>query len=241
MTIKAIFFDAAGTLIKPVRRIGESYTLFAQKYGMKISASEVTERFRICFDSAPPLAFPDAGGVDIESLERAWWKTLVRRVFEPWDRFDGFDEYFAELFAYFAQPKAWTPYSEVAETLSALRERGLILDVISNFDSRLVGILEGLDVAHWFEHIFLSSRVGYAKPAQQIFQTALERHGLEAGAALHVGDSEESDVRGAINAGLQGILIDRAGESNSKISSRITSLKAIPSLLDGLNQSSGAP
>jgi putative hydrolase of the HAD superfamily len=235
MTIKAIFFDAAGTLIEPVRRVGESYTVFAQKYGMQVSASEVTQRFRICFNSAPPLAFPDAGEASIEGLERAWWKELVGRVFEPWDRFDRFDEYFAELFTYFAQPKAWTSYSEVAETLSALRERGLILDVISNFDSRLIGILEGLDVAHWFDHIFLSSRVGHAKPARQIFRTALERHGLEAGETLHVGDSEESDLRGALNAGLQGVLIDRAGESNPKISSRIKSLKGIFSLLDDLN------
>ena len=79
----------------------------------------------------------------------------------------------------------------------------MILDVISNFDSRLNGILEGLGVAHRFEHIFISSRAGYAKPAPQIFHAALEQHGLRAGDALHVGDSEESDFRGANDAGLQ--------------------------------------
>ena len=62
--------------------------------------------------------------------------------------FQRFDEYFAELFAYFAQPKAWTLYPEVTETLSALEKRGMILSVISNFDSRLIGILEGLGAAH---------------------------------------------------------------------------------------------
>jgi putative hydrolase of the HAD superfamily len=240
MAVKAIFFDAAGTLIKPVRRVGESYTLFAQNYGMQISPFQVAERFRICFESAPPLAFPNAAGVDLERLERAWWKELVRRVFEPWERFDRFEEYFAELFSYFGRPAAWTPYTEVAEVLSALRERGLILDVISNFDSRLIGILEGLDVARWFEHIFLSSRIGHAKPARQIFHAALERHGLKAGEAWHVGDSEESDLRGATNAGLRGLLIDRAAESNAQISSRIKSLKDIVSLLDGVDQRSTA-
>ncbi len=232
MAIKAIFFDAAGTLIKPARRVGETYAVLARKYGIEVSAAEIAERFRLCFHSAPPLAFPGAPAARIEDLERAWWKDLVRRIFEPWDGFQRFDDYFAELFAYFAQPDAWTLYPEVAETLSALEKRSIVLSVISNFDSRLIGILEGLGAANWFEHIFVSSRVGYAKPDRQIFHTALERHSLKAGDALHVGDSEEKDLHGANNAGLKGVLVERNGASNSNLSPRITSLRGILSLLD---------
>ena len=236
MAIKAIFFDAAGTLIKPARRVGETYAVLAQKYGVEPSAAEITERFRLCFHSAPPLAFPGTPATRIEDLERAWWKELVRRVFEPWDGFQRFDDYFAELFAYFAQPDAWALYPEVAETLSVLERRGLVLSVISNFDSRLIGILQGLGAAHWFEHIFVSSRVGYAKPDRQIFHIALERHSLEAGDALHVGDSEEKDLLGANRAGLKGVLVERNGAGNSNLSPRITSLRSIPSLLDEFDQ-----
>lgn len=236
MAIKAIFFDAAGTLIKPARRVGETYAVLAQKYGVEPSAAEITERFRLCFHSAPPLAFPGTPATRIDDLERAWWKELVRRVFEPWDGFQRFDDYFAELFAYFAQPDAWALYPEVAETLPVLERRGLVLSVISNFDSRLIGILQGLGAAHWFEHIFVSSRVGYAKPDRQIFHTALERHSLEAGDALHVGDSEEKDLLGANRAGLKGVLVERNGAGNSNLSPRITSLRSIPSLLDEFDQ-----
>ena len=236
MAIKAIFFDAAGTLIKPARRVGETYAVLAQEYGVEPPAAEITERFRLCFHSAPPLAFPGTPATRIEDLERAWWKELVRRVFEPWDGFQRFDDYFAELFAYFAQPDAWALYPEVAETLPVLERRGLVLGVISNFDSRLIGILQGLGAAHWFEHIFVSSRVGYAKPDRQIFHTALERHSLEAGDALHVGDSEEKDLLGANRAGLKGVLVERNGAGNSNLSPRITSLKSIPSLLDEFDQ-----
>jgi putative hydrolase of the HAD superfamily len=236
MAIKAIFFDAAGTLIKPARRVGETYAVLAQKYGVEPSAAEITERFRLCFHSAPPLAFPGTPATRIEDLERAWWKELVRRVFEPWDAVQRFDDYFAELFAYFAQPDAWALYPEVAETLPVLERRGLVLSVISNFDSRLIGILQGLGAAHWFEHIFVSSRVGYAKPDRQIFHTALERHSLEAGDALHVGDSEEKDLLGANRAGLKGVLVERNGAGNSNLSPRITSLRSIPSLLDEFDQ-----
>jgi putative hydrolase of the HAD superfamily len=236
MAIKAIFFDAAGTLIKPARQVGETYAVLAQKYGVEPSAAEITERFRLCFHSAPPLAFPGTPAARIEDLERAWWRELVRRVFEPWDGVQRFDDYFAELFAYFAQPDAWALYPEVAETLPVLERRGLVLSVISNFDSRLIGILQGLGAAHWFEHIFVSSRVGYAKPDRQIFHTALERHSLEAGDALHVGDSEEKDLLGANRAGLKGVLVKRNGAGNSNLSPRITSLRSIPSLLDEFDQ-----
>jgi putative hydrolase of the HAD superfamily len=236
MAIKAIFFDAAGTLIKPARPVGESYAVLARTYGMEVSAAELSDRFRLCFRAAPPLAFPGATPARIENLERAWWKELVRHIFEPWNPFPGFDDFFAELFAYFAKPEAWNLYPEVAETLSALERRRVILDVISNFDSRLNGILEGLGVAHRFEHIFISSHAGYAKPAPQIFHAALEQHGLRAGDALHVGDSEESDFRGANDAGLTGVLLERNGESQAGVSPCITTLKSIFFLLDDPDQ-----
>ncbi len=176
MTIKAVFFDAAGTLIKPARRVGESYAALAATHGKDVLASDITARFRVCFDLAPRLAFPGVTESNLGALERDWWKQLVRRVFEPWSPFEKFDEYFTELFAYFAEPGAWSLYPEVPETLSALKQRGLILGVISNFDSRLVRVLNGLGAGSSFEEIFVSSRVGYAKPDPRIFQVALNRH-----------------------------------------------------------------
>src|SRR5262245_55906432 len=209
MAIKAVYFDAAGTLIKPARRVGESYAAIAEKDGKKLAPSDLFERFRVCFDGAPSLAFPDAATDQIESLECDWWKNLVRQIFEPFGRFDNFDGYFAELFNYFATPNAWVLFPEVLDTLAVLEQRGLTLAVISNFDSRLVRILDGLGIGPWFADVFVSSRVGFAKPDRRIFDVALNRHGLRAGSAIHVGDSENNDLYGARNAGLKALLIDR--------------------------------
>ena len=231
MAIRAIFFDAAGTLIKPSRRVGESYALVAEKYGMRVSPAALSDRFRLCFDAAPPLAFPGAAAAAIAILERDWWKQLVWRIFEPWYPFEQFEDYFAELFEYFAQAESWTVYPEVSEALSALKARGLILDVISNFDSRLLKVLHGLGAAHWFEEIFISSRVGHAKPKPQIFEAALEKHDLSPASAVHVGDSETNDLQGAINAGLKGILVDRNSKNDLRYSPRVSSLKEILPLL----------
>ena len=232
MPVKAIFFDAAGTLIRPITRVGETYALTAAKYGKAIPSAAISARFRDCFESAPPLAFPGASAAELPALERRWWEQLVRRILEPWQPFESFDEYFSELFGYFARPDAWSLYPEVPETLTALETRGLSLAVISNFDSRLLQVLEGLHVAHWFDHVFISSRVGHAKPAREIFEVALDRHEIPARCAVHVGDSEEKDLQGAVNAGLKGVLLDRDGEHADATTSRITALNEVLDVLD---------
>jgi len=209
MPIKTVFFDAAGTLMRPVRPVGESYALVAGNYGMSVPAAEVSARFRACFGNAPPLAFPAAENNGIRELERGWWRALVARVFEPYGRFERFDEYFTDLFAYFSRADSWRLFPETEETLASLKRRGLKLAVISNFDSRLFGILEGLGVAAEFESILISSHAGYAKPAPEIFRLALERHHTRPAEALHVGDSVEKDAEGARGAGIQGVLLDR--------------------------------
>ena len=231
MPIKAVFFDAAGTLITPVRPVGQTYTLFAKNYGMDVSSSEISERFRTCFAASPPLTFPGSTE-SFEQLERDWWRNLVQCVFQPRGRFEQFDRFFTELFSYFARPEAWTLYPDVVETLSALQKRGLALDVISNFDSRLIEILDGLGMAGYFEEVFISSRIGHAKPARQIFETALRRHNLAPGEAMHVGDSEENDLCGAANAGLLGVLIDRRAYVQPRKYRQIKTLNEIISILD---------
>jgi putative hydrolase of the HAD superfamily len=234
MSIKAVFFDAAGTLITPVRPVGQTYTLFAKNYGMEVSSFEISQRFRTCFAASPPLTFGSASTDSFEQLERDWWKNLVQCVFQPLGRFEQFDRFFTELFSYFARPEAWTLYPDVLETLSALQKRSLALDVISNFDSRLIEILEGLGMTGCFEEVFISSRVGHAKPERQIFETALKRHNLAPGEAVHIGDSEENDLYGAANAGLLGVLIDRSAYARPKNYRQIKALDEIISILDQL-------
>ena len=232
MTIRAVFFDAAGTLMQPARRVGESYALYAAKYGVQASAAEIAERFRLCFEDAPRLAFPGVTEDSIDALEREWWKMLVARVFEPWSPFEKFDEFFAELFAYFAEPGAWRLYPEALDTMAALQQRGLKLSVISNFDSRLIKILDGLGIGPCFERIFVSSRVGYAKPDREIFHAALRHHQVTPEHGLHVGDSPINDRLGAHNAGLRGVLVDRRSAADPSDANRINSLAAIVSLIE---------
>lgn len=232
MAFKAIFFDAAGTLIMTSRPVGESYALLARRHGIEVDAAQLTQRFRSCFAGAPPLAFPGVSAAEIQELERRWWKELVQAIFEPFGRFSRFDEYFSELFKYFGQVEAWRCYPEAQETLSALTARGLTLAVISNFDSRLFGILEGLGISRWVDSVVISSQAGYAKPAVEIFEKALKHHGLAPEQAFHVGDSFEKDALGASRAGLTGVLLDRSGKEARTDFPRIRTLREILPLVD---------
>jgi putative hydrolase of the HAD superfamily len=232
MATQAVFFDAAGTLIKPTNSVGQSYASIAANYGLRVTSAELFNRFRVCFDSAAPLAFPGAAPATISALEQDWWKQLVRRIFEPFGPFDRFDAYFDELFAYFARPASWELYPEAIETLRALRERGLELAVVSNFDSRLRNILEGLGAASWFDGVFVSSAVGYAKPDRRIFDFVIKSRQLVATNVLHVGDSVTNDIGGATSAGVKAILVDRKGAHEADTIPRVASLNEILAYLD---------
>jgi putative hydrolase of the HAD superfamily len=224
---RAVLFDAAGTLMKPRNSVGESYASIAETYGMRVAPAELLRRFHECFDGAAPLAFPGAAPDNLAALEKEWWRRLVCRVFEPFGPFEQFQTYFDELFSHFARPESWELFPEVMETLRSLRDRGLQLAVVSNFDSRLRVILSGLAVAPWFDDIFISSAVGYAKPDRRIFDFVLQSRRLAAADVLHVGDSVTNDLDGAANAGIKGILVDRKGSHSANSACRVTHLGEI--------------
>ena len=229
---KAVFFDAAGTLFESVRPVAATYAETAQRYGKSVSPEEVSRRFRHCFATAPPLAFPQLGGERLEDLERGWWREVVRRMFEPAGPFPRFDDYFDELFAYFARTDSWALYDDARATLEALKRRGRILSMISNFDSRVLGIVRGLGISDYFDSVFLSASAGFAKPAPGIFRLALERHGLAPDEAVHVGDSPETDVEGALRAGVRPVLLRRGGDARGRGVVHIRALGELTALFE---------
>src|SRR5208283_1847955 len=207
--LKAVFFDAAGTLFDAREPVGHTYARIARKHGLHAADAQVSAGFRRAFSSTPGLAFgPGRRADEIRRLEREWWYGLVLRSFEGLGEFDSFDAFFEELFAYFGDPASWAPLPEARAVIRSLKDAKLKLGIISNFDARLYPILEGLELRPFFETVTISSEAGYAKPARQIFATALADLGVASAEAVHIGDSAHMDVRGAQDAGLRAILID---------------------------------
>ncbi len=231
--IAAVFFDAAGTLFEAREPVGRTYARLARKFGLDASEDSVAAGFRRAFGSAPGLAFgPGHGHDELRRLEREWWRRRVGETFAPMGTFSDFDAYFDALFAHFADPDSWIADLEAAPMLQRLKDDGLKLGVISNFDYRLYRILDGLDLTRYFDSITISSEAGYAKPRREVYEAALSRAGVAAHGAMHIGDSEHLDFAPAAAVGMAAVLIDRgkkqAAPSIAGRTARICTLASVP-------------
>jgi len=100
-------------------------------------------------------------------------------------------------------------FDDVEPALAQLKGRGLRLGLITNIDRDLSPTCAELGLSSYLDFLVTSLAVGAVKPAPAIFKAALERAGVEASEAIHVGDQYHSDVLGARNAGIRPLLIDR--------------------------------
>ena len=197
-----------GTLIGLREPVGQTYARLAGEHGIAVQAEAVQQAFAQAWRQAPPLAFPGLEGAALAAAERYWW----------WQRIDaslmgaGGQAASADLvdalLAHYADAAAWRVYPDVPPLLQRWWQRGLALAVVSNFDSRLEGLLEALDLRRWLQAVVISSRAGAAKPQAAPFQQALTLLQLTPSQAWHVGDSPE-DAAGAAAAGLRFIQVQR--------------------------------
>ena len=116
-------------------------------------------------------------------------------------------------------------YPDAAPALAALRDHGLRLVCVSNWDCSLGSVLERCGLGSLLDGAVSSAEAGARKPDPAIFAPALELAGCEPGEALHVGDTPEEDLAGARAAGIEAVLIDRAGGGD------IASLDELPERL----------
>jgi putative hydrolase of the HAD superfamily len=127
----------------------------------------------------------------------------------------------------------FTPFSDAAPALAALRAAGLRLAVVSNWDCSLRSVLAELGLAGAVDAIVVSAEVGALKPDAAIFLAALEQLRREPHEAVFVGDSLETDVLGARAAGMRALLLERGGaESGSDGEERVFSLHEVVELVE---------
>jgi trans-aconitate methyltransferase len=69
----------------------------------------------------------------------------------------------------------------------------------------------GAGIAGWFDQIVISGDLGFGKPDSRIFRETLSRLGASAGEAIMIGNSLHSDIRGAQQAGLRAVWVNRSG------------------------------
>lgn len=231
---KVVFFDAAGTLFRVRGSVGEVYLQYAEKYGVTATPElvrAVEAAFRQVFREAPPPVFSVDRPEKLKQCERLWWFDIVHAVFYRVGLFDGFDEYFDDVYEAFGRATHWEVFPDVIDALKALRQKGFELGIISNFDTRFFEILRGLGLQPLFDSITISSLAGGAKPSPKIFHHALEQHAIDPEEAVHVGDHVREDVQGANDSGMTGIYLNRSEQQMSSGLLMIRSLTELPALM----------
>ncbi|WP_395751018.1 HAD-IA family hydrolase [Prosthecobacter sp.] len=210
MALHTLFFDAAGTLIRPAKPVGTTYAEVARRHGISVAPDVLMQAFRLAWKETSSPLHPE--GQSSADDDRSWWLALVRMVFS---RVLGapvpeavLEDLFSELYELYAQPQAWTVFDDVVPALNDLARDHRLL-VLSNFDRRLRSILGGHDLLRWFEHVIISSEVGAAKPHPRMFQAALAASGCLPQEALHIGDDAICDVAGAQDSGIHAFQVIR--------------------------------
>lgn len=226
--VRAVLFDATGTLLLFRESVGEIYRAFALEFGVDLPATRIQEAFGRVLSRSEPMVFPGETGDRCRSLERQWWWQRVRSTFRAADstaRFTDFDAYFDRLWNHYAAGVAWRLAPGTRQALGELRTRRVPMAVVSNFDHRLPNILQDLAILEYFENVTTPVEVGAAKPDRRIFEAALEGLGDPSRRAIYVGDRAVEDLEGARGAGLIPIQVQS-----------LATLAELPAHIDALEQ-----
>lgn len=227
MKLEAVTFDVTHTLLA-CPSLGKQYADVLARHGIEVAAADIEAAIPLVWQELACAASPAHDRfVNHAQGARGFWRHFVERTCELVDapRPSAFAA--AELFDRFAQAEAWVVAPGTHEMLAGLRQRGLKLGVISNWDQRLPLLLERLELADLFDTFAISAIVGAEKPHPRIFESALATLGVPAERALHVGDSRLDDVEGAQGVGMRALLLSPGGDGD------LRALCELPALLFG--------
>jgi putative hydrolase of the HAD superfamily len=224
--VRAVFFDAVGTLIHPEPSAATVYLEVGRRHGSRRTLAEIAASFAASFARAEALDL-SAGLRTDEEREQLRWQRIVAEVLD-----DVTDpaECFAQLYRHFSLPQAWRCEADVGMVLQELAARGRLLGVASNYDWRLRSVVAGLPALGPLKELVISSEVGWRKPAPEFFAAVCKRTGLPARAILLVGDDRVNDYEGARACGMSAVLLDPRG-AEPEVRPRITRLGELLDLL----------
>lgn len=191
--LDAVTVDGYGTLLHladPVPRLQRALA----EHGVEASPQEIYRAFRAEAAYYRPRGLDGRDAETLAALRLDCVGVFLRELGEPLEP--------AEFVDAFIDSLVFEPVPGAPQILKRLRERGLGLAVVANWDCALPGHLERLGLDRLVDTVVTSARAGAAKPDPAIFELALHELGVRARRALHVGD-EPCDEEGARLAGLR--------------------------------------
>ena len=224
-----VFFDIGGTLLFDDPPVPEVFTRVANRRGHHITVRDVEPCKQLADDYYQSEYLRDGDFWCVHERAVQIWLDMYALMADFCGIRDAdlpqavYDEYL--------NPDNWSLFRDAPACLKGLKRRGFKLGVISNWDATLENLLRNMGYLPYFDEVVASAAVGCRKPGSAIFEIALERMGVNASEAVHVGDLPEADGEGAAGAGIRPIIIDRAGRHDNCEFERVSLLTDLVSLL----------
>lgn len=216
--LRAVLFDLDDTLIDQQTAADAAVVAWAAEHGVKDQA--VSQRWA-------EVSEVQYGRYARREITFAGQRRERVRVFLGVDM-DNTDA--DELFAgYLIKYEAgWVAFDDAVPALGRARATGLVVAVLTNGDEEQQrSKIQKLGLDSHVDVLIASSMLPAGKPDPRAFVRALEFLEVGAAEALMVGDSIENDVRGALNAGLDAVLLDRHAAHTGVALKTIRSLDAL--------------
>ncbi len=222
--IRAVFFDVDFTLIYPGPTFqGEGYQRFCAVHGIAVDPAAferaVTASSAILDEVEEPVydhqIFVDYTASIIEHMGGRG--PLVQQAAQ-------------DIYDQWATNHHFVMYDDVDPVLRALQRRGLTVGVISNSHRSLDAFRDHFSLGGLIHSHISSFEHGYLKPHPSIFEAALERAGVAAGASVMVGDSLKADVCGALAVGMRAVLLRRSGETPADLPAGVPVIRTLADL-----------
>lgn len=231
--LKAVLFDAGGTLLRVVPSFEVVYAEEAAALGAPIRPEVLGPKLYAVFRAFYPEAFDRGLRPTSDEADRTMWVEFLDRVHDETPELRPVDpgRWFDRLTARFARGDAWQPFPDACEVLGACRAAGLRLAIVSNWSTALPAILEHTGLYGFFDAVLVSAECGAAKPGIAIFRKALKALGVAPSEALHIGDTYVDDVLGALGAGIRPVFLDRSGVAPHDGVSTVRCLRDVIDLL----------
>ncbi|MEM7386434.1 MAG: HAD family hydrolase [Verrucomicrobiota bacterium] len=129
---------------------------------------------------------------------------------------------------------------EVLANLSKHFQLAVVSDAIVTPGAELRRLLENHGIALHFSAFAFSDEVGHSKPHPDMFETALDQLGLAPEEAIHIGDRDHNDIKGAQAMGMKAILFTATRDADASTTSaeaQCASFSELPGVISRLMDS----
>lgn len=209
---KIILFDFWGTLVD-----NGTYSPLRQTYDLlriRLSFPEFVQTFEHAFMTKKFEEQAEGFQAVCEAFEIPVKSFVIDKLIGLWNK----NRMLAKL------------YPDTIEALKTLKAKGYKLAILSNTDALVQQVIERFELAPYFDATFFSYETGLLKTDKEAFDAVLKQFNVNKDDLVMVGDSLETDIAGAENAGIKAVLIDRKNKRTYE--NKITSLTELDKSLE---------